>query len=192
MGSLKFIESDRSVKLLVGERQLTMYNGDIMHLTADALVCPVNPHLDTRSGLARVICQSAGEKITHHLPMVSEPYGKVVVLPGGSLKVKYIFLTVVLGEKESEKIRLCIQRAIERAIRYAEFLRLRSIAFPVLGSPLFSPSYNLVANEMVLTVAKYFHRRNKKLQAIFFSAYNQSAFEAFCKEAKYLVENSSY
>ncbi len=181
-------EADKSLNLLIGERKLTIHKGDILSLSADALVCPVDQNLDFRSGLARVISQAAGKQTRHQRPVVSEPYGKVIVLPGGNLKVKYIFLTVLLGERGLDKMRLSISQAVDRTIRYAEFLRLKSIAFPVLGSPKEAPPYDFVAHEMLENISGYFNRRNTKIKAILFSAFNNQAFEAFRKEAKELAE----
>ena len=183
-----FNELKNQIDLSVGERKLSIHSGDLLSLTADALVCPVDPALDFRVGLAKVISVAAGKSIHKERPLVPEPYGKVVVLPGGKLNVKYIFLTVLYGEKGVEKIRMSIRQAVERAIRYAEFLRLKSIAFPVLGDPTSKPDYDFVAREMVADAIQYFQRRNTKLKAILFSAYNANAFNALRKEAKELAD----
>jgi O-acetyl-ADP-ribose deacetylase (regulator of RNase III) len=75
----------------------------------------------------------------------------------------------------------------KRAIRYAEFLRLKSIAFPVLGSPQSKIPYTFIAHEMICAINQYFQRRNTKLEAIMFSLYNNDAFEAFRKEAEQIT-----
>jgi O-acetyl-ADP-ribose deacetylase (regulator of RNase III) len=147
-------------------------------------VCPVNPDLDFRSGLARIVSGSAGKQTRSQRPLCPEPYGKVIVLPGGQLRVKYVFLTVLLGERGVDKIRLSIRQSVERAIRYAEFLRLKTIAFPVLGSASEALPYSFVAREMLENVTQYYQRRNTKLKAILFSAFNADAFEALKREAK--------
>jgi O-acetyl-ADP-ribose deacetylase (regulator of RNase III) len=181
-------ETDKSIQLLVGERKLTLHQEDILSLTADALVCPVDPTLSFRAGLARVISQAAGKNVRTERPLSPEPYGKVVVLPGGDLKVKFIFLTVLLGERGADKMRLSIAQAVDRTIRYAEFLKLKTIAFPVLGCPQTTPSYNIVAQEMFQNVIRYYQKRNTKLKTILFSAFNTEAFEAFRETAKNMAE----
>ncbi len=177
-------ENKDTLSLLVGEKKLTLHYGDITTITADAVVCPVDRSLNFRSGLARVISQAAGKGIRVHRPSFPEPYGKVVVLPGGDLKSKFVFLTVLLGEKEPEKVRQSIRQAVERTILYAEFLRLKSIAFPVLGSLDNNLPYTQIAQEMLEEVVQYLQRRKTKLQAVLFSCFNQNAFKIFCTEAK--------
>lgn len=179
-------ENKNTLSLLIGEKKLHLHRGDITSLTADAVVCPVDRNLDFRSGLARVISQAAGKGIRVHRPSFPEPYGKVVVLPGGDLKSKYLFLTVVLGEKEADKARQSIRQAVERTILYAEFLRLKSIAFPVLGSLQNNLPYTHLAQEMMEEVIQYLRRRKTRLQTVLFSCFNPNAFEIFCTEAKNL------
>ncbi len=173
---------------MVGERKLTLHKGDVLTITADALVCPVNPTLDFSTGLASVVMRAAGTAPTKERPLAPEPYGKVVVLPGGDLNVKYIFFTVLYGERNAEKIQSSIRQAVDRAIRYAEFLRLKSIAFPVLGDPKQTPDYNYVTNEMLTHALQYFQRRQTKIKAIYFSAFNDDAFRALTNEAKTISE----
>jgi len=179
-----FIEDTHSLELLFGDRRLSMHKGDVTNLTAEALVCPVDQNLDFRSGVARIISQAAGPAVRGHRPETHETFGKLVVLPGGHLKVKYIFLAVVLGDKDEDRTKLHIRRAVDRAIKYAEFLRLKSIAFPVLGSPRTKFPYGFIAKEMLESVANYFRRRNTKLKVALFSIYNSDAFEAFRRESR--------
>lgn len=182
-------ELKNQLNLSIGERKLSIHSGDLLSLNADALVCPIDPALNFRTGLAKVVSQAAGKAIHKERPLVPEPYGKVVVLPGGKLSVKYIFLTVLYGERGADKIRMSIRQSVERAIRYAEFLRLKSIAFPVLGDSTAKPDYDFVAREMLHDAIQYFQRRNTKLKAILFSAYNHQAYEALKKEARQLTQD---
>src|SRR5262249_18047584 len=119
-------ESKDSLTLLIGEKKLHLFAGDITTLQADAIVCPVDRSLDFRSGIARAISQAAGPAVRVHRPMFPEPYGKVVVLPPGKLNAKYLFLSVLLGEIDPTRAEASIRQSIERTILYAEFLRLKS------------------------------------------------------------------
>jgi O-acetyl-ADP-ribose deacetylase (regulator of RNase III) len=185
---IRLSQQKQSMSLLMGERKLIMHHGDVTSLQADALVCPVDQNLDFRSGVARAISVAAGKDLKTQRPVFPEPYGKVVVLPGGQMQVKYIFMTVLLGEKELDKMRMAIRQAVNRTIRYAEFLRLKSIAFPVLGNPRSTPPYNYIAREMLEDVTKYFNRRSTKLKLILFSVFNADAYSAFCREARHIAD----
>jgi O-acetyl-ADP-ribose deacetylase (regulator of RNase III) len=184
---VKITERDNSLSLFIGDRKFNLFQGDVLDLEADALVCPVDQNLDFRSGLAKVICQAAGGKeLRGERPVLPEPFGKVVVFPGGRLKVKFLFLAVILGEGQHDKLKMHIRHSVDRAIRYAEFLRLKSLAFPVLGCPKSNPAYSLVAKEMLEDVFQYFHRRNTKLKSIFLSAFNSEAYQTLKNQVKFL------
>ncbi len=184
---VKITERDNSLSLFIGDRKFNVFQGDVLDLPAEAIVCPVGPEMDFKSGLARIVCQAAGgNELRKERPVFPEPFGKVVVLPGGRLKAKYIFLAVILGELDHDRMRLYIRQAVDRAIRYAEFLRLKSLSFPVLGCPRSNPAYSLVAKEMLEDMLQYFHRRNTKLKSIFLSAFNSDAYQTLKNQVKFL------
>ncbi|MFN0117852.1 MAG: macro domain-containing protein [Elusimicrobiota bacterium] len=185
---IRLTDEGGTVQLHIGDGKLSLHKGDILTLKADALVCPVDQKFSLNSGLARIVSHAAGQQISQEKPQTHESFGKVVVFPGGKLNVKYIFMTVLMGEKDPEKMKRVIQQAVDRTIRYAEFLRLKSIAFPLLGSAEVSPPFEAVAKYMMEEVNQYFHRRRTKIEAVLFSAINPTAYQAFCKEAKNISE----
>ena len=95
MNPIQLQEVDKALQLLIGENKLTIHNGDILELTADALVCPVGPSLDITAGLANEINKATGHRIHVERSLTPEPFGKVLVLPGGKLKFKYVFIVNV-------------------------------------------------------------------------------------------------
>lgn len=177
-------EGKDSLRLLIGQKKLDVFFGDITNLAADAVVCPVDRNLDFRSGLARIISQAAGAGIRVHRPAFPEPYGKVVVLPPGRLKAKYLFLSVLLGETEPERAQHSIRQAVERTILYADFLRLKSIAFPVLGTLKSNLSYTAIASDMLAEVVQHLRRRKSRIETVLFSVFNPTAYTIFCDQAK--------
>lgn len=179
-------ETDGSTSLLFGDRKLTVHQGDVLNLAADALVCPVGPSLDVSTGLARIIVDAAGAEPRDASPMVTSPFGNVVVLPGGNLRAKYIFLSVLLGERGLDQMQMAIRQAVDRSIHYAEFLRLKSIAFPLLGSAAGAPPFHFVARQMIEEVAQYLARRKTRLKMVLFSIHNADAYTAFRREARSL------
>ena len=185
MSLVSLSEVGNSTRLIFGDRRLVVDNADLTTLAADAFVCPVSPSIDTRQGLARILSDAAGGGLGRdERPTIHEPYGKVIVVPGGNLRAKYVFLSVLLGERGVDKIRLSIRQAVDRSIHYAEFLRLKSLAFPLLGSALDLPPYEFVARQMLEEVAQYMRRRKTRLKLVMFSIRNPEAFDAFRKEAR--------
>lgn len=187
MSLVSLSEVSGSTRLVFGDRRLIVDNSDLETLAADAFVCPVDCTLDVTRGLAKILNDAAGG-LTRERPALNEPYGKVIVLPAGNLRAKYVFMSVLLGERGLDKIQLSIRQAVDRCIHYAEFLRLKSIAFPLLGSALDLPPYEFVARQMMEEVAQYMRRRKTRLKLVLFSIRNPDAFEAFRKEARSLAD----
>jgi O-acetyl-ADP-ribose deacetylase (regulator of RNase III) len=183
----RLLEDKDSLCLQIGEKKLTVVFGDITTLEADAIVCPVDRSLDFRSGLARVVSQAAGAGVRVQRPVFPEPYGKVVVLPPGKLKSKYLFLSVLLGETEPALAQAAIRQSVERTILYGEFLRLKSIAFPVMGTLKNNLPYTTIATDMLCEVIQYLRRRKTQLESVTFSIFNPTAYQIFCEQAKSLA-----
>jgi O-acetyl-ADP-ribose deacetylase (regulator of RNase III) len=183
---ISLTETDGSTSLLFGDRKLTVHQGDVLNLAADALVCPVGPSLSTNTGLAKIIVDAADIEPRDASPTLKSPFGNVVVLPGGKLRAKYIFLSVLLGERGLDNLQTSIRQAVDRSIHYAEFLRLKSIAFPLLGSAAGAPPFQFVARQMIEEVAQYLSRRKTRLKMILFSTHNAAAYTAFRREARSL------
>jgi O-acetyl-ADP-ribose deacetylase (regulator of RNase III) len=181
---IRLKEEKETLSLFIGEKKLHVFKGDILTLEADAIVCPVDRSLDFRSGLARIISQAAGAAVRVERPSFPEPYGKVVVLPPGKLKAKYLFLTVLLGETEPPLAQASIRQAIERTVLYAEFLRLKSIAFPVMGTLKNCLPYTAIATDMLGEVVQHLRKRKTRLESIHFSVFNPTAYDIFCDKAK--------
>jgi len=179
----------KPLKLNVGNNQILLHHGNMLDCTAEAMVCPTNRDLNTESGLARLILDAAGPSSERQKPHTSEPLGKVVVLPGGHLKSKFIFLTVVEGEQNSKKLKTTVRQAVDRAIRYAEFLHLSSLAFPVLGAAHHQPPYDEVAEEISTYVIAYFTKRTSRITPVFFSAYQQQASDALTSEIQDILSH---
>lgn len=186
---IRLKEDKSNLSLLIGTKKLLVNCSDITSIEADAVVCPVDRNLDFRSGLARVISQAAGAGIRVERPTFPEPYGKVVVLPPGKLNAKYLFLTVLLGETEPDRAQAAIRQAVERTILYAEFLRLKSIAFPVMGTIKNCLPYTEIATDMLHEVVQHLQRRKTRLESVLFSIFNPTAYEIFCNKAKDLSLN---
>jgi len=185
---IRLNEAESNTSLVFGDRKLTVYSGCVMDLATDALVCPVDRSLNVRTGLAQIIVDAAGSAPREERPQTREPFGKVIVLPGGDLKARYIFLSVLLGERGQDKIQSSIREAVDRSIRYAEFLRLKSVAFPLLGSAKDAPPFEAVARVMLEEVAQYMSKRKTRLKAILFSINNTQAYGAFRREARSLAD----
>jgi O-acetyl-ADP-ribose deacetylase (regulator of RNase III) len=131
--------------------------GDITLETCDAIVNAANSSLMGGGGVDGAIHRAGGPVILEACRMIVErqgrlPAGRAVATPGGKLAAKYVIHTVGPvwnggDSNEAETLASCHREAI----READELQLRSIAFPAIstgiyGYPLELASYVAVAS----------------------------------------------
>lgn len=131
--------------------EVTLVKGDITELEADAIVNAANSYLQHGGGVAGAIVRKGGwviqeesnRWVREHGPV---PVGGVAVTGAGRLKAKYIIHAVGprCGIEPIEKLR----EAVVNALRKAEELGLRSIAFPAISTGIFGCPYDEAARMM--------------------------------------------
>ncbi len=115
--------------------KIVIIKGDITDIEADAIVNPANIHLLMGGGVAEAIRRKGGETIQREvLKKAPIDIGKAVETAAGDLKARYVIHTPTVkspgGRSNSEFVR----KAVRAAIRKAEELGLKSIAFPAMGT----------------------------------------------------------
>ena len=134
---------------------------DITQLSVDAIVSSDDNFLSMGGGVSEAIYNAGGETIRldaqKHVPLT---IGDVVVTSAGSLKPKYIFHAVTIEYSidysnviypSEENIR----KATLRCMQLADHLRIRTIAFPALGTGTASFPFQLAAETMISTITDY-------------------------------------
>ena len=113
---------------------LEVVQADITTLDADAIVNAANDHLWMGAGVAGGIKRAGGEEIEREA-MAKGPIhvGDAVATGAGRLKAKWVIHAAAMGQDlrtDAEQIR----RATESALRVADEIGARSVAFPALGT----------------------------------------------------------
>ena len=109
--------------------------GDITEEDCDAIVNPANSFGIMGGGVAKAIKIKGGEEIEKEA-MVKAPFyvGQAVATSAGKLKCKYVIHSPTM-EKPAMKISLGnVDAAVKAALRIAEELGIKSIAFPGMGT----------------------------------------------------------
>lgn len=153
--------------------------GDITQQQADAIVNPANSLLIMGGGVAGAIKRVGGKEIENealeHTPV---PVGKAIATTGGKLKAKYVIHAptmqrpaMIIGE---DNIRL----AMDGALKCAEEMQTRSIAFPGLGTGVGGFSIEEAARIMI-SVLKVHIDKGTLLKEVIFVGYRQDLADAF-------------
>ena len=131
--------------------------GDITQQTVDGLVSSDDNFLSMGGGVSMAILNAGGElireEVRKHIPM---DIGGVAVTSAGKLPAKYIFHAVTIDYTNliypSEK---SIRAATLKCMQLADDLRVRTIAFPALGTGTGGFPFQLAAEVMTRTIADY-------------------------------------
>jgi O-acetyl-ADP-ribose deacetylase (regulator of RNase III) len=135
--------------------EIKIVKGDISSIEADALVNAANNHLWMGAGVAGALKRAGGQKIEDEAVKKGPiPVGDVVETTAGDLKAQYVIHAAVMGQDlrtDETKIR----SATRNALKLAEDLGLKTIAFPALGTGVGGFSLEECAQVMLEEASQY-------------------------------------
>jgi O-acetyl-ADP-ribose deacetylase (regulator of RNase III) len=164
--------------------------GDITEETADAIVNAANNHLWLGGGVAGAIKHKGGEVIEQEaLAKGPIEIGEAVFTSAGRLKAKYVIHATVMGQDlntDEDKIKL----ATQNSLKCAEAMKLKSIAFPALGTGVGGFPIAKCAEIMITEVVNHINKKStiKKLSFVLF---DQPTYAAFERELNAVVKHIS-
>jgi O-acetyl-ADP-ribose deacetylase (regulator of RNase III)/ADP-ribose pyrophosphatase YjhB (NUDIX family) len=161
--------------------EIKVIQGDITELKVDAIVNAANNKLVMGGGVAGAIRKKGG-KIIEDEAVKKGPIeiGQAIATQAGNLKAKYVIHAATMGldfKTDETKIR----DSCFNALRVADELNLKSIAFPASGCGVGGFPYLASAKIMSQEVLKYLRQGKASLKEIIFCLYDQEAFEVFNK-----------
>jgi O-acetyl-ADP-ribose deacetylase len=114
--------------------RIELWNGDICELEVDAIVNAANLSLWMSTGVGGEIKRAGGDSIEFAaVRQAPVPLGDAVITPAGSLAARVVIHAVSL-DRDRRTSADVIDRAVRSAFARARELRLRSIAFPAMGT----------------------------------------------------------
>jgi len=132
----------------VGECTLSLEFGDLTSSTAEVLVSSDDSYITMGGGVSAAILRAGGESILRDAAKkVPAVPGEVVVTTAGSLRAKYVFHAITIGDSKLSPSDIVAQTTA-RCIDLLGTLRLHSIAFPAIGAGVAGFSYDEVAARM--------------------------------------------
>jgi len=161
--------------------ELELMKGDITEVEADAIVNAANSYLEHGGGVAGAIVRKGGyviqeesrEWVRKYGPV---PVGGVAVTSAGRLRAKYVIHAVGprCGIEPIEKL----GETVVNALKKAEELGLRSIAFPAISTGIFGCPYDAAAQVMAKAIRGEYSRL-KAVRRIIICLYGDEAFNVF-------------
>jgi O-acetyl-ADP-ribose deacetylase (regulator of RNase III) len=165
--------------------RIVVLTGDITEQEVDAIVNPANSMLVMGGGAAGAIRRVGGEEIedeaVKHAPV---PVGEAVATGAGKLNAKYVIHAPTMERPAMRIGKRNVGLSVRGALKCAEGLKIRSIAFPGMGTGVGGLSLEEAAKAMVNEMKEHINKRTTLKQIIFvgFKEDLTHAFERAVKE----------
>jgi O-acetyl-ADP-ribose deacetylase (regulator of RNase III) len=129
---------------------ITIVQGDITKLEADAIVNAANSRLIMGGGVAGAILRTGGKEIQEEASRkASVPIGKAVATTAGKLQAKHVIHAPTMESPAMSTSKLKVRLATRGALECARQLGIASIAFPGMGTGVGGLSVEEAAKVMV-------------------------------------------
>jgi O-acetyl-ADP-ribose deacetylase (regulator of RNase III) len=174
--------------LKVGNATLTLIQGDITDVEADAIVNAANATLLGGLGVDGAIHSKGGPKILEECKRIRAnewpdglPTGNAVITTGGNLKAKKVIHTVGPvwrgGFYDEAKL---LRQAYWNSLKLAVANGLRSVAFPSISTGSYRyPTEE--ASRVAVTAVKDFLKKESRLDRVIFVLFSQRDYEIYLK-----------
>jgi len=170
--------------------------GDITKFPVEAIVNAANKYLEHGGGVAYAIAKAAAGDVREYIKISKEAmreqigreyieHGEVVVTPAMKMEqhgIKYVIHTVgpYCGGKWDENKKEKLRKAILGALRKAEEIGVKSIAFPAISAGIYGCPFEEVVKTFVETV-KEFSREARNVEEVYLVLYSKENYERALK-----------
>jgi len=159
--------------------EIKIVKGDITELEVDAIVNSANMQMKMDAGLAGIINKKGGGAIKEEaLSKAPVDVGEAVVTNAGKLKAQYIIHAVTMGV-DAHADQEMIRYATASALRCAQELKAKAMAFPALGCGVGGFPLIGSAKIMVQEILKFLRNPDTSLEEIVFCLRDDETFEVF-------------
>ncbi len=157
--------------------------GDITQVEAEAIVNPSNSFGYMGGGVALAIKKKGGEEIEKEaISKAPIPVGSAVATTAGSLKTKYVIHASTM-EKPAQRIPVeNVALATKAALELAAKLRVRSIAFPGMGTGVGGVAPEEAARAMLEVIKSHRGEFPEEVLLVAFDPQLYRAFSQFIRE----------
>ncbi len=167
--------------------KITIIQGDITSSDAEAIVNAANNHLWMGAGVAGAIKRVGGKIIEDEAVSKGPiPIGSAIETTAGNLKAKYVIHAAVMGQDliTNEKY---IKDATKSVLELCERLKLKSVAFPALGTGVGGFPLEQCAEIMISEILNF---KSENLKEVYFYLFGNEAFQIFEKTYNKLINKN--
>jgi O-acetyl-ADP-ribose deacetylase len=161
------------------KEQIFIQQGDITDMDVDAIVNAANNDLILGAGVAGAILRKGGESIQRECDEIgSIPIGYAAITGGGKLKVRYVIHAASMGLGDARTTAKSLRTSTAHSLRLAAERKLKSIAFPAVGTGVSGFPMEECA-QIMLTEAAQHLKDGSSLETIYFVLFDPRARDVF-------------
>jgi O-acetyl-ADP-ribose deacetylase (regulator of RNase III) len=162
----------------VAQTRVRVWQGDLTELAVGAIVNAANDRLWMGGGVAGAIKRRGGSEIERAAVALGPlAIGEAVATSGGWLAARHVIHAVTMGQDLTTS-EGAIRAATRSALRIAESLDVRSVAFPALGTGVGGFPVDRAAAAMFEETVAHL-RAGTSLDEVVFALYDAAAYAAF-------------
>ncbi|HWP86030.1 MAG TPA: macro domain-containing protein [Terriglobia bacterium] len=157
---------------------IEIIQGDISEAEVDAIVNAANNDLQLGAGVAGAIRRKGGPSIQQECDRIGRiPLGEAALTGGGNLKARYVIhaASMQLGGRTTAEN---LAAATRNSLRRAEEKKLKSIAFPAIGTGIAGFDIRRCAEIMLGVVAEHL-KGETSLERVVFVLFDEPARKIF-------------
>jgi O-acetyl-ADP-ribose deacetylase (regulator of RNase III) len=159
--------------------RIFIQQGDITDMDVDAIVNAANNDLILGAGVAGAILRKGGESIQKECNAIgSIPVGYAAITGGGKLKARHVIHAASMGLGDEPTTAKSLRTSTAHSLRLAAERKLKSIAFPAVGTGVSGFPMDECA-QIMLTEAAQHLKSGTSLEAISFVLFDTRGRDIF-------------
>ena len=169
------------------KEKIILQQGDITGAAVDAIVNAANLELIMGGGVAGAIHKKGGPSIQEECNKLAPiPLGEAAITGAGALKAKYVIHAASMGLKGPLTTRESLLNSVKNSLKRSEEKKIKSIAFPAIGTGIAGFPKEQCAQIMVDTILEHLRKGSslEKVYIVFFKGNIQEAFEKYLATVK--------
>ena len=163
------------------EERIHIQQGDITDMDVDAIVNAANNDLILGAGVAGAILRKGGPSIQEECNEIgSIPVGYAAITRGGNLKARYVIHAASMGLGGERTTAKSLKTSTAHSLRIAAERKLRTIAFPAVGTGVSGFPVGECAQIMLGEAIQHL-RGDSPLETIYFVLFDQATRNTFAR-----------
>lgn len=164
------------------KEKIVVEQGDLTVADVDAIVNAANNDLILGGGVAGAIRRKGGPSIQEECDKIGPiPLGEAAITSGGNLKAKYVIHAASMALKGPLTTAESLVSSTENSLLRADEKKLKTIAFPAIGTGVAGFPVGKCAELMIGTVLKHLKGGKSSLEKVYFILFDKSTYEVFKK-----------